>query len=136
MNHPCLCLLEGALLIALPLQAQVQTEESAARWRADLDFLTRTMRATHPNLFARVDSESFDAAAAALRDQIPALSSEQIITGLMTIAALPRDAHTGLYPFGPESRFFPLHLYVFSDGVFVVNARPPYEGLIGKQMIA
>src|SRR5262245_54816650 len=101
----------------------------------DVDFMVQAMESRHPNLFARVDRETFEAAAADFRAQIPSLTPEQVITGFMKLAALPRDGHTSMFPFPLDTRVFPFHLYVFSDGVFIVNARPPYTGLIGRQIV-
>ena len=116
-------------------QTPVQTPQEALLWQEDLADLSFQMETRHPDLFNRVDQETFQKAVSDLNAEIPFLSDPQIITRLMTIAAIPRDGHTSLNPFGPESRFFPLHLYLFSDGLFVVDARPPYEGLIGKELI-
>ena len=48
-----------------------------------------------------------------------------------------RDGHGGIYPWGEGdfgTHLYPLRLYAFSDGIFVVDALPPYGGLIGDRV--
>ena len=49
-----------------------------------------------------------------------------------------RDAHTGLYPWSPDTRYpvhsLPLRLWLFPDGLHVVDALPPYQDLIGARI--
>jgi hypothetical protein len=34
-----------------------------------------------------------------------------------------------------DFHFFPLRLYIFADGVLVIDANPPYEDAIGKRVV-
>ena len=49
-----------------------------------------------------------------------------------------RDGHTGLFPFDQyrELHAFPLRVYLFPEGVYVVDAIRKYRHLIGKKVIA
>ena len=57
----------------------------------------------------------------------PRLSDNELLVGLMRIAALPgvRNGHTGLFPLDAQHRrslhFYPLRVYDFADGLFVVD---------------
>jgi hypothetical protein len=47
------------------------------------------------------------------------------------------DGHTQIFPLQAQLDFhtYPIRLYLFSDGLFVIDAQPPYEDLIGAEVI-
>ena len=82
----------------------------------------------HPDPFRSVTREAFEQAADAA-DSIP---------GLMRLGAAlgPRNGHTGIHPLDPHPtplHFFPLRLYEFEDGFFVVSAAD--SGLVGAEVL-
>ncbi len=126
---------------ALPPTLPLQSAEAQAMWREDLRFMVDQMISLHPKLFHSVSREELDLAVRELDELIPGLSDQQIVAGLMKIAALPsrggRDGHMGLDPLsvsGPD--LLPLQVYFFSDGLFVVDAHPDYAAHIGKKIVA
>lgn len=112
---------------------------TAEQWRQDLDFMIAEMEARHPNLYHEVSRERFQAEAAQLRRLIPDLERNQIIVGLMRIAALVGDGHTRVDP-RKDNRFgfpsLPLRLYLFDDGLYVRAAAPAYADLVGARIEA
>ena len=94
----------------------------------------------HPNLYATTPRPRFRAEAAALAERAPGLSRDQLVAGLMRIAALPgpRNGHTAIYPFDPSHprplRVYPLRLYDFDDGLHVVAAER--QELVGRRVSA
>jgi hypothetical protein len=75
--------------------------------------------------------------------RIPELNDDQLLVEATRLAAMPtyagRDGHGGIYPWGEGSyggRAYPLRMYWFSDGLFVVDALSPYEDLIGRRVDA
>jgi hypothetical protein len=135
-----------AFLIALmPLPATAQHsnppphELTAEQWREDLRFMAAEMKARHANLYHRVSEADFDKAVADLDTRIPQLQRNQIIVGMMRIAAMVGDGHTRVDPrkdaaFGFRS--LPLKLYWFDDGIFVRAAAPHYRDLLGARVEA
>jgi hypothetical protein len=80
------------------------------------------MKARHANLYHKVSREQFDAAVADLDRSIPQLQRNQIIVGMMRIAAMVGDAHTRVDPRKDKAfgfRSLPLKLYLFDDGLYV-----------------
>lgn len=129
------------LLAALPVSASAAppTELTAQQWRDDLAFMAADMRQRHPNLYHSVSKEKFDAAVADLDTRIPSLKRNQIIVGMMRIAALVGDGHTRLDPRkDPNFKFpsFPIKLYAFDDGLFIRAAKPSQAGLAGAKVEA
>ena len=129
----------------LPLAAHAQQSSSppanltAEQWREDLRFMVAEMRSRHANLYHEVSREKFDAAVADLDGRIPQLQRNQIIVGLMRIAALVGDGHTRVDPRKDKAfafRSLPLKLYWFDDGIFIRAASPEYRDLVGARIEA
>jgi tetratricopeptide (TPR) repeat protein len=113
---------------------------TAEQWREDLAFMAAELERRHKNLFHKVSREHFAAAVADLDRRIPTLQRNEIIVGLMGIAAMVGDGHTRVEPLKDRKfgfRSLPLKLYLFDDGLFVRAAAPgqPAE-LLGAKVEA
>lgn len=128
------------LLLVIPTSAQerapAQSAEAVAAWRADLDTLAREMERIHPNLYWRLSRDEFAAAFAALAAELPYLTDEQIKVGIIRLGALV-DGHSFVDPFQPAIGFHlvPLQLYLFADGLYVIDADAAYAHLIGGRVV-
>ena len=112
---------------------------TAAQWREDLRFMAAEMERRHKNLFHTVSREEFAAAVSELEARIPTLQRNEIIVGMMRIAAMVGDGHTRVDPRKDEKFGFPslpLKLYWFEDGIYVRAAAPEYSNLIGARVEA
>jgi dienelactone hydrolase len=93
----------------------------------DVQLAGRHLRNDHPNLFHELAPARFDAAVAELTNRADSLDDDELLVGLMRLAALPgvRDGHTGIFPLDPANRralhAYPVRLYAFADGVYVVG---------------
>jgi hypothetical protein len=138
------------LSAAQPASAQVPAPAAAAapaaipqltaeQWRADLKFMAAEMEGRHGNLYHKVSRDKFAAAVADLDARIPTLERNQIIVGMMRIAAMVGDGHSRIDP-RKDARFgfpsLPLKLYLFEDGLYVRAARPDHAGLVGARIEA
>ena len=99
------------------------------------------MEALHPNLYHGTPRPDLEAAIDAVRATLPAASDDELLVGVLKVVALVsahgRDGHTGAYVWGGGDyplHSLPLRLWLFSDGVYVVDALPPYESLIGHRI--
>ncbi len=106
----------------------------------ELSELAETMEASHPDLFHDVSRETFRAEAAKLSRSAPDLSRDELVVGVMRVAALPgaRDGHTAVYPFDQHARglhVYPLRLFDFADGIHVVGSLGS-EDLTGRRLTA
>lgn len=112
---------------------------TAEQWRLDLDHLVQSLTEMHPDAFSRVGRQAFDAQAAALRQEIPNLSREQILVRFMTLTASLVDGHTTV-PSGPlrdlGAHVLPLRFYVYPEGLYVQAADRRYENLIGAEVVS
>jgi tetratricopeptide (TPR) repeat protein len=108
------------------------------QWEWDLDFLARRMEQMHWSLYAKVSRETFQAEIRRLQADAPKLSNERARVRLSRILAMVGDGHTTLAAFadGETSvRRLPLHLWVFTDGLFVIGAPPANCNLLGAKVL-
>lgn len=115
----------------------MQSEAAQVAWREDLDYLAQRLETFHPNLYFYRSQSEFESTIRELDMNIPYLTNEQMVMELMRIAALAKDGHTFLFPFQDAAGFhlYPLRLYLFSDGLFVVDAQEPYQEAIGAKVL-
>jgi len=123
-------------LLAAPDQPKQLTAE---QWREDLRFMAAELKTRHANLYHKVSQAKFDAAVADLDRRIPQLQRNQIIVGMMRIAALVGDGHTRIEPRKDKAfgfRSLPLTLYWFDDGIYVRAAITDHRDLLGARIEA
>lgn len=122
----------------------VQGAATTAAWRADLACLADAIRTRHADPFFAISEGEFDEAVDRIDGDIPTLSDYEVLLAFSTLTAMisseGRDGHTHLRLLGgsvpwPQT-LFPLRLYSFSDGVFVVDALAPHTDLIGAKVLA
>jgi len=111
---------------------------TAEQWRADLRHFAEEMPRRHKNLFHTMTQAQFTSAVQELDEEVPRLNRDQIIVGLARIVAMVGDGHTSLMPYyNPSLGFhlYPLHLYMFKDGLFVRSADPAYSSVVGGRVL-
>jgi hypothetical protein len=132
------------LALAHPVSSQIPAPAAPApltaeQWREDLRFMAAEMEKRHANLYHSVSREAFAAAVADLDARIPTLQRNEIIVGMMRIAAMVGDGHTRVDP-RKDARFgfasLPLKLYLFEDGLYVRAAAPEHAVLVGARIEA
>lgn len=122
--------------------------DRTAGWRADLALLVPGMAAIHPDLTHGTSRTDLDAAVTALAATVDTATDDQLMVGILRIVAMVSaagcDSHTGAYIWGSGTYpvdSLPLRLWLFrgesgDDEVVVVDALPPYEGLVGARIDA
>jgi tetratricopeptide (TPR) repeat protein len=111
---------------------------NAEQWRADLHYFAEQMPKRHKNLFHAMTQEQFTSAVRKLDGEIPSLNRDQIVVALARIVAMVGDGHTSLSPYHNPSlgfHLYPLHLYMFKDGLFVRSADPAYVSIVGGRVL-
>ena len=110
-----------------------------AGWIADLDGLVPGLERYHPDPYHSTPKEALIAAITDLESTIPTASDDELMVGVLRVLAMisaaGRDAHTGAYVWGSgtyPTHTLPLRLWVFPEGIAVVDALPPYEALVGR----
>lgn len=107
-----------------------------AQWREDLQFAVDTFlerdRSFSPEARLR-----FRATIANLQKTVERKTGEQIIVELAKAIALSKNAHTRLYILRNRSelRRYPIRVWWFADGLYVVRATPEYSELLGAKIL-
>lgn len=110
----------------------------ADEWREDLQRLVEFIGETHPRPYVRTSEADFAAAVADLDARLPELSDTQVFFELMRITSLI-DGHSYVSIEIQEYAamdIYPLRLYPFSDGTFIVDAHEPYRDAVGAKLIS
>jgi hypothetical protein len=99
------------------------------------------IREIHPDPFHATPEPVFQAAADDLAARAPSLSRDQLLVELMRFTNLlgERDGHSGIFTLDDGHarvlHLFPLYLYKFSNGLFVVSA-PGRKALVGSRLLS
>lgn len=107
-------------------------------WRFDLDFLMKEAQRLHVGLNRPAYSDAFLASAADLHRNIPSLSNEQIFLAMHKLVVQLGDGHSRLFLDGSDKinfRMLPLDLWLFQDGLFIVNGLGEAAQWIGWQVL-
>jgi hypothetical protein len=134
-----LAILAAALAVAAGAAQRANPAPTTAA--DDVRALMQRIREIHPNPFHATPEAAFQKAAADLAARAPTLSPDRLLVELMRFTNLlgERDGHSGIFPLDSAHRrvlhVFPLYLYKFSDGLFVVVA-PGHSSLVGSKLLA
>lgn len=130
-----------AAVFALAAGAAQPAAPAASSAGDDVRLLMEQIREIHPSPFHATPEAAFQAAADDLAARAPALSPDRFLVELMRFTNLlgERDGHSGIFPLDTGHRrvlhLFPLFLYKFSDGLFVVTA-PGHRELVGSRVLS
>src|SRR3954465_6996683 len=139
MRRILLTILLGAVVVAAGASGPARPASPSAA--DDVQLLMQRIRAAHPDPFHATPEPAFQAAADQLAARADGLSPDQLLVELMRFSCLlgARDGHSGIFPLDSSHRrvlhLFPLYLYKFADGLFVVAA-PGRESLVGSRVLA
>jgi len=130
-----------ALIAMVALVSSAQARPSAtSSAAADVRDLGDSIEQIHPAPFRSISRGRFEAEVDDLAARAPRISRDELLVGVLRIIASlgPRNGHTGLFPGDPGNvrplHLYPIRLYRFADGVFVVDAED--KGLVGRRLVA
>lgn len=105
-----------------------QDEPTYEKWAEDVDTLVEKLPKLHKNLFFKISQEEFHALASQFKQSLPELNEDEFQVGLSRLIAAIGDSHTSLRP--RITRAFPLMLYWFKEGIYVINTLPEYREIL------
>jgi hypothetical protein len=115
--------------------------DRVAGWTSDLEGLLPAMQAIHPDLYHGTSQSELEGAVTMLTQSVATADDDEVMVGVLKIVAAisaeGRDGHTGVFIWGKGTypvHSLPLRLWTFSDGLYIVDALPPYEGLVGSRV--
>jgi hypothetical protein len=103
----------------------------------DVRALVARMLELHPGLAPGTEARAaLQQRGEALASRVGSLTREQLVAEVMRLTTLgERNGHTGVFVFHPHARplhVYPVRLYAFPDGMWVVDAADP--ALVGKRV--
>ena len=132
-----------ALALGLPAlsPAHSQSPVDSARvagWRSDIRYYLDQMKRQHYVYKSRPLPAGLILAANRLSQNVPRYGDERILAEFEHLASFAGDGHTYMLPFGSRrvtAHMVPLRFFLFSDGMYVIDALPGYEKWIGSRVI-
>ena len=119
-----------------PTAASGRPQLTPAQWREDLQFAIDTFLARDRS-FSPEAREQFRAVITKLQQSVESRTDEQIIVELAKAVALARNAHTRLYLLRnrTELRRYPIRVWWFAEGLYVVRTTPEFSSLLGARIL-
>ncbi|MBT8114155.1 MAG: hypothetical protein KJP04_02160 [Arenicella sp.] len=108
-------------------------------WIADLNFLIDEMKRLHVDINHRTSMEEIEHKAKLIAQSIPGSSDQNIVFKFMELIASVGNGHNFIVPTHLSKGDFtrlPVQFYWFSDGIYVVEAKPDFKHLIGRKVVA
>ena len=106
-------------------------------WIEDLHYLANQMAEKHADLYALVPEEKLAETVKEIEERIPEMTDSDIQMAFFKLAALPNDGHT--FPFimipAYDLHSFPFKVFLFSEGLYIVDAGRGYKDLIGARIL-
>jgi hypothetical protein len=135
LSYPIRIAASIASLIVVTANANAQAP-TLADWRSDIADIVRDIRTLHPDPFARTGRVTFLRAVRDLETALPSLTTEQRVARTMALVAMLEDGHTYLEMNHPRyARWYPVRLYEFTDGYFIVSAFKSAADVAGAQVL-
>jgi len=108
------------------------------QWSQDLDFVVKTLKNRHPNLYYRVSELEFQNEVKITKEKIvKAESYEASAVAIIQLVSFIEDGHTSLSLNGCRqlNRYFPIRFYKFADGIFITAIGREKANYIGSKVI-
>jgi hypothetical protein len=131
-------LLTLSLLAGLSYAQAPQPNDRVQGWSADIDFLLDQAGKQHYVYKSKPLPEKMVNGAVSLKKNIPNFSDERMLAELQRLISALGDGHSYVLPFGAEhvhATWLPVRFYLFSDGLFIIDAQPGYEQWIGARVV-
>ena len=106
-------------------------------WQTDIDHLVAEVRRQHYIYRAQPLPEAFTTRVQKVKDGVSRSSDERMLFELTGLMSLLGDGHCYVFPMsvrGEPTKCLPLQMYLFSDGMFVVDAEKGFEEWRGRQI--
>ncbi|HWM90254.1 MAG TPA: hypothetical protein VN493_05760 [Thermoanaerobaculia bacterium] len=71
-----------------------------------------------------------------LKKNVPKLSDEEVFVGMSRMFAPLHQGHVVLWTSPPFNRYLPVRLYVFPDGIYIIEGRGEHKDLAGSRVLA
>ena len=118
---------------APPVAAQNRDDQ----WIQDITYFAEELPRVHKNLFFQMDKGEFFEAVDKLKGEVSNITDVEIKLALARLAAMVGDGHTqvSLVTDYDKLLLYPIRLYWFLDGLYIVNAAEQHKNLYGCKVL-
>ncbi|MFL5481467.1 MAG: hypothetical protein ACJ8AK_04695 [Gemmatimonadaceae bacterium] len=109
-----------------------------AGWRSDIAYYLEQLKQRHYVFRNRPLPPGLIQAASRVSQNVPVYSDQRMLAEFEYLASFAGDGHTYMLPFGASrvpAQMLPLRMYLFTDGLYVIDAFEGYEKWIGARVI-
>lgn len=132
-----------SLFLTTCLIGQAQPGITSDQWREDLSYLKQLIDHKYPHLYTKVSKADFHKSIAALHEDIPQLTENEIMVGFARLIAQFKIGHSGIslasamHGESLKTGFhnLPLNFYLFRDGVYIQAAADKYAKAVGAKVL-
>lgn len=124
-----------AFLICWQSRAGAQPTLTPTQWREDLQ-ATLDSLLLKDRSFSFAEATAFRTRVSQLRDSAHLKTTPQLLVGLAQAMALSHNGHTRLYLLRnrTELRRYPIRVWWFADGLYILKTTPEYASLLGTRI--
>lgn len=126
--------MRATLLLTLVALCTWGYSQRVENWKEDMDYWMAQVKEQHYVYKSNPLPEGFNEKFESLKSSLNTFSDQRILAELLGLSAMLGDGHTYVLPWtaeGVQTTALPLRFYLFSDGLFVIDAYPGYEKWIG-----
>ena len=130
-----------SVILFISTNAISQTVDKNSRmkgWQSDIDTLFSIIKKEHYVYKTTPLPKEMLMKAANLKTKIAEYSDEKMLGELERLMYYLGDGHSYILPISTkfQSFYMPIQFYIFSDGVFIIDADEPYKNLIGSKVLS
>lgn len=105
-------------------------------WKSDIEFLKSELASKHINFFSVKTKSEFESGIDKISFQQNELTNFEVAVKLQQLVASFGDSHTSINigSLIDKSKILPLHLYWFSDGLYILHTTPANREILGKRI--
>jgi len=115
---------------------------SDEKWQEDISYLLDNLEKVHVNPYHTASKTNIELALNDLKGKVPRLGENEILARIAEAVAMIGDGHSAINIFNMHNNgmpsyplhFFPIKLYMFSDGLYAVEGDPAYKDLFGSRV--
>jgi hypothetical protein len=113
-------------------------QERIKGWQSDIDSLLTIMKTQHYVYRSKPLPKQLLIKAADLKTKVAGFSDERMLLELERLAYYMHDGHSYILPVARKVQtvYMPIQFYLFSDGVYIIDADEPYKNLIGCKVLS
>lgn len=123
-------------------QGSTSKNISDEKWQEDISYLLDNLEKVHVNPYHTASKTNIELALNDLKGKVPRLSENEILARIAEAVTMIGDGHSAINIFNMHNNgkpsyplhFFPVKLYMFSDGLYAVEGDPAYKDIFGKRI--